>query len=189
MKLLTQLLLLAGLSALTAAAIVSHWPPDLSGVRGAQPVAGVGADIADLLEQAGIKRSAPFEISEADLNRHLAASIVGRQAGRTGRVAQFHRVLVDLEPDRALVTLCWKTGGHETTTTLDLRLAQAEGKHRAEIAGGAVGRLPVARGFLPPILPAYRALADACERELQGLLAMTRIQFGHDKLMLDPRYL
>lgn len=191
MKLLVHLLVLAGLSGLTGAAIVGHKSANLNGVRGADSSAAVAApvnDIADLLGQATIKRSAPVEVSEADLNRFLLATLGGRQSGRSARFATFEKVVVDFEPGSAVVTLCWTLDGHRTTTSLELRVADEKGEHRFEIVRGAYGRMAVARGFLTPVMPAYEALLKALGPEVKLLLNMTKIHFAKDKLVLDPRF-
>lgn len=187
MKLLTHLFLLLSLSGLTAAAWVGHRTPDLSGVAGADG-SGPAVDISDALEQAEIKRSAPIEITEADLNRYLAATVAGVQKGRTEKVFAFEKMLIDMEPGIARVTLCWLAYGHRTTTSLDLKVSAAGSLHRVEIVKGFYGKLPVARGFTLPILPAYQALASACDAEVKRLFNMTKIQIAKDKLVLDPRF-
>lgn len=187
MKLLTHLLLLISLSGLTGAAWVGHRMPDLSAVAGADGSEPI-ADIADALEQAEIKRSAPIEITEADLNRYLAATVAGSQKGRTAASFSFEKMLIDLEPGVARITLCWLARGHRTSTSLDLAVSAVGANHRIEIVKGAYGRLPVARGFLLPVLPAYRELATACDAEVKKLLSMTKIQIAKDKLVLDPRF-
>lgn len=188
MKLLVHLLLLISLSGLTGAAIVGHRTADLGGVKGAESASSTLIDIPDLLGQATIKRSAPVEISEADLNRYLAATVSGGQTGRTSALAAFDRVLVDLEPGVARVTLCWLVKGHRTTASVDLRTTVRSGLHSAEIVSGAYGRMPVARGFLSPIMPAYAALTKTCGPEIKLILSMTKIQIAKDKLVLDPRF-
>lgn len=188
MKLLTQLLLLVSLSGLTGAAIVGNQSADLSAVTVADGSPANITDIADLLGQATIKRSALVEISEADLNRYLAATLSGRQAGRSAWLAGFEKVLVDFEQGEARITLCWLVGGHRTTTTVHLHVALESGKHRAELTGGAYGRMPVVRGFLAPVIPAYQELARACSPEIGSILSMTKIRIAKNKLILDPRF-
>ena len=188
MKLLVQLLVLISLSGLTGAAIVGHQTPDLGGVKGADTVAAPVTDIADLLGQATIKRSAPVEITEADLNRYLAATVTAKQTGRSAGIATFEKVLVDLEPGFARITLCWLVKGRRTTASLDLSLGEKSGAHQVEIVAGAYGRMPVARGFLAPVIPAYEALAKTCGPEIKSILSMTKIHIAKDKLVLDPRF-
>ncbi len=188
MKPLVHLLLLISLSGLTGAAIVGHRTADLDEVQGDAVTGAPANDIADLLGQATIKRSAPVEISEADVNRYLLATLEGRQAGRSVDLAAFEKVLVDLEPGFARVTLCWLVQGHRTTASLDLRVGEKAGKHEAEIVGGAYGRMPVARGFLAPILPAFESLTKTCGAEIKSILSMTKISITKDKLVLDPRF-
>lgn len=188
MKLPIKLFLLISLSGLTAAAIVGHQTPDLSGIKGADSSTNTPGDIVDLLEQAAIKRSAPIEITESDLNKYLAATVAGRQEGRTAGIADFESVLVDLKPDTATVTLCWSIQGHRSTSSLDIRLNREKSNHRAEITGGSYGRMMVARGFMQPVLPAFESLARACDPDIKALFKMTKIQIAEDKLVLDPRF-
>lgn len=190
MKLLVKLLVLTGLSGLTGAAIVGHRGADLGSVRGTGPAeaSAQANDIADMLTQAGIKRSAPVEIAEADLNRFLAATLSGRQAGRTRRLIDFEKAVVNLEPGDANVILCWNLEGHQTTTSLHLRVTQEKGEHRFEVTHGAYGRMPVARGFMAAVMPAYTALMAAMNPEIRQVLGMTKIHFAKDKLVLDPRF-
>jgi hypothetical protein len=186
-KLLTHFFLLISLSGLTGAAIVGHQTPDLTQFSEVSIPDQVN-DIADVLTQAVIKRSAPLEVTETELNQFLAATLLGSQKGKTGELTSFEKVLVDLEPGFARITLCWLTKGHRTTSSVDLQVNVVGGKHRVEILRGAYGRMPVARGFLLPILPAFRSLAAACDGEVKSILSMTKIQILKDKLVLDPRF-
>lgn len=188
MKLLIHLLLLIGLSGLTGATIVAHRTADLGSIKGTTPGAGAVTDVADLLGQATIKRSAPIEISEVDLNRYLAATLHGAQNGRSARMVDFDAALVDLEQGFARVTLCWMIHGHLTTASIDLHTRETSGEHEIEIVSGAYGRMPVARGFLQPLMPAFASLAQSFGPEIKSVLNMTKIQLAKDKLVLDPRY-
>ncbi len=187
-KLLIKLFLLISLSGLTAAAVVGHQSPDLSGIKGSDGGAATVGDILDLLEQAAIKRSAPIEITEGDLNRYLAATVIGTQGDRTAEIVRFERVLVDLRPGIARVVLCWSIRGHRSTSSIDVHLMGDGTHHRAEIVGGSYGRMGVARGVMQPVLPAFEALAEMCDAEIKALFKMTKIQMVEDKLVLDPRF-
>jgi hypothetical protein len=190
-KLLLHLLILVTLSGLTAAAVLSHLPPEKTVPMPASDPKAPPRDLLDLLGQAAIKRSGMLEITEAELNRYLAETFQGAQAGRTGGYLAFDRVAVDIEPQGARVMLFWKNKqAHLTMASLDLTLGRTEdGKNfRVEIQRGAYGRLPVDRGFLLPVLPAFETLAAACEREISALFQMTKIDFAKDKLVLDSRF-
>jgi hypothetical protein len=190
-KLLLHLLILVTLSGLTAAAVLSHLPPEKTVPMPASDPETPPRDLLDLLGQAAIKRSGMLEITEAELNRYLAETFQGAQAGRTGGYLAFDRVAVDIEPQGARVMLFWKNKqAHLTMASLDLTLGRTEdGKNfRVEIQRGAYGRLPVDRGFLLPVLPAFETLAAACEREITALFQMTKIDFAKDKLVLDSRF-
>lgn len=188
MKLLIKFFLLISLSGLTAAAVVGHQPPDLSGIKGSDGGTATVGDILDLVEQAAIKRSAPIEITEGDLNRYLAATVIGREADRIAEIVRFERVLVDLRPGIARVILCWSIRGHRSTSSVDVGLMRDGAHHRAEIVGGSYGRMEVARGFMQPVLPAFEALAQMCDAEIKALFKMTGIRIVEDKLVLDPRF-
>lgn len=189
MKLLRHLVLTLVLSGLLGAALVSLRTPDFRGVNGLET--GPAADLADLIRQSTIKRSQPVEISETDLNRYLAAIVAGRQDGWSANGATFDRVIVDLEPGRARVTLCWKIRDHVSTSAVDLEVRRTQDKKtfEIEVRGGAYGRLPVHRGFMVPTSTAFASLASACEAEIKALFQMTRIDIEKDKLVLDPRFL
>jgi hypothetical protein len=190
-KLLLHLLILVTLSGLTAAAVLSHLPPEKTVPMPAGDPKAPARDLLDLLGQAAIKRSGTLEITEAEVNRYLTETFRGTQTGRTGQYLAFDRVAVDIEPQGARVMLFWKNQqAHTTMASLDLTLGRSEdGKSfRVEIQRGAYGRLPVDRGFLLPVLPAFETLAAACEREIKALFQMTKIDFAKDKLVLDSRF-
>ncbi len=185
MKLLARLLLLAVLSGLAAAAILCHQAADLPAPP-PPPANGRQADLLSLLEQSAIKRADPLEIQEEDLNRYLAAKLAGRPEGLPAWIV-FEKALVDLEPGRAQVMLCWLLKNRRITTSLDIELARDAKNHHATVKRGAFGRMTVDRGFLAPVLPAFAALQSACEPEIKAIFAMPKIQIAKDKLSLDPR--
>lgn len=187
MKLLANLLLLAVLSGLAAAAFLAHQAADVTALQPPAAENGRAADLLSLLEQSAIKRAAPLEIQESDLNRYLAAKLAGRQAGLPSWIV-FEKALVDLEPDRARVMLCWMLKNRRITSSVDIELARDTKDHRASIRRGAFGRITVDRGFLTPVLPAFKALQTACEPEIKALFAMPKIHIVKDKLALDPRF-
>lgn len=188
-KFLFHLLLLTTLSALAGAAWVAHRPADLAGVNGLQ--AGDPArprDVVDELKQVGIKRSAIVEVSEADLNRHLARVLAAKLPAQLEPWAAFERLVLDLEPDVARLTLVWNLRGHRSTATVDLRVVRQAQAFRTEITGGGYGRLRVPRGLLRPLAPALTGLAAALQEEIDALFQMNQMRVLKDKLVLDPRF-
>ncbi|GAA5147866.1 hypothetical protein GCM10023213_43170 [Prosthecobacter algae] len=187
MKFLFHLLLLIGLSALSGAAWVAHRPAAIAPVEPAKPGARQ-RELVDDLKQAAIKRSAMFEVSEAELNRHLAKALTGTLQAPAGEWASFERVAVELEPDLAHATLVWKVRDHRSTATVDFRIARQEKAFRVEVVGGRYGHLDVPHGLLRPLTPALEKLAITLQEEIEALFQMNQIQLAQDKLVLDPRF-
>ncbi|MCW0220991.1 MAG: hypothetical protein OJI67_21870 [Prosthecobacter sp.] len=187
MKFLLHSLLLIALSALAGAAWVAHRSMPLPQV---EPVK-VGArqrEFVDDLKQAAIKRSAIFEISEAELNRHLAKVLTGTLRSPAGKWITFDRLAIELEPEIAHATLAWDVHGHTTTATVDLQIKRLEKTFRVEVVGGRYGHLEVPRGMLRPLTPAFEKLSSVLQEEIQALFQMNQIQLAQDKLVLDPRF-
>ena len=191
MKFLFHLLLLVAFSALLGAAWVAHRPASLAGIAGLEPPPkdAKHRDVLDELRQAAIKRSAIIEISEAELNRHLAKTLQSKVQAPLGRWAQFNRVVVNLDPDIAHVTLVWEVGGHLSTATVDLKVVRLEKSFQVEIVGGRYGHLEVPRGLLRPLTPALESLCHALDEDIQALFQMNQVRLMKDKLVLDPRFL
>lgn len=187
MKFLFHLLLLIGLSALTGAAWVAHRPTAIAPVEPAKPGARQ-RELVDDLKQAAIKRSAVFEVSEAELNRHLAKTLKGNLPLPAGEWATFERLALELEPEIAHATLVWKVRNHLSTATVDFRIARQEKSFRVEVVGGRYGHLEVPHGLLRPLAPALEKLATTLQEEIQALFQMNQIQLAQDKLVLDPRF-
>lgn len=186
-KFLLNLCLLVALSALAGAAWVAHRPGTLPPVEPPRPGARQ-RELVDDLKQAAIKRSAVFEISEAEINRHLAKTLTARMARESGQVVHFERLAVKLEPDKARLILAWNLKGHLSTAEVDFRINRQDQAFRAEVVGGAYGHLRVPHGLLRPLNPALEKLAKALREEIQALFQMNQIQIAQDKLVLDPRF-
>jgi hypothetical protein len=189
-KFLFHLLLLVAFSALLGAAWVAHRPTSLANIGGLEPLAKTAKnrDVLDDLRQASIKRSAILEISEADLNRHLAVSLGSQVAPPLNQWVKFERVVMDLEPEIAHAILIWKVGNHRSTATVDLRIVRLEKAFQVEIVGGRYGHLEVPRGLLRPLTPVLQSLSIALEEDIQGLFQMNQMKLLKDKLVLDPRF-
>ncbi|MEN3943925.1 hypothetical protein WJU23_21665 [Prosthecobacter sp. SYSU 5D2] len=187
MKFLFHLLLLTALSALAGAAWVAHRPVPVAPVEAPKPGARQ-RELVDDLKQAAIKRSALFEVSEAELNRHLARVLTASLPAPVGDWVQFERLAVELEPDLARATLVWKLHEHRSTATVDFRVLRLEKTFRVEVVGGSYGHLEVPHGMLRPLAPALEKLAAVLKDEIQALFQMNQIQLAQDKLVLDPRF-
>lgn len=189
-KFARHLLLLLCLSSLAGAAWVGHRAADLTGLNGMTPAQdGKSRDILDDLHQAAIKRSALMEISEADLNRHLAETLTATVTKPAGDWVAFERLAIDLEPGIARANLVWNMKGHRTTATVDFKVQHEPKVFRVEIVGGSYGHLTVPRGMLRPLTPALESLSRSLAEEIQALFQMNQVQIAKDKLVLDPRFL
>jgi hypothetical protein len=182
-----HLLLLLVLSGLAGAAWVAHRPLVVkisAPAKEAKP-----RDMMDDLRQAAIKRSALVEVSEADLNRHVASVLAAHLAEPLGKWAAFDGLVIDLEPEIAHLTFTWKIHGHLSTVTVDLSVVRQEKNFRVEVVGGSYGHLRVPRGLLRPMAPMLAAAGDALQPEIQALFQMNQVRLAKDKLVLDPRFL
>ena len=181
-------MLLTTLSALAGASWVAHRaeiPPPVEQVKDTPKARD--RDLVDYLKQTVVKGTA-VEVSEAELNRHLAKVITTRaQPGLAGQVL-FERLALDLEPGVARATLMWKVHGVSTTARVDFSVSRLEKTFQIEIVGGAYGHLEVPRGLLRPLAPALGSLAEALRDEIQAVFQMNQVHLAKDKLLLDPRF-
>jgi hypothetical protein len=186
-RFLFYLLLTATLSALTGAAWVAHRP---ALIKPHQELKGNAKprDLVDDLKQAVIKGSSLVEISEGEVNRHLARVLSAKANVRLDSWVKFERLHVDLKPEVAEVTLVWDMHGHRSTATVDLTVSRLEKVFRVEVTGGAYGHLRVPRGLLRPLSPALQSLSETLHEEIQALFQMNEVRIAQDKLVLDPRF-
>lgn len=183
---LLQILRLLGISLLTGALWVAQRPALLP--KTAAPPAAKADDLLDTLHQTTMKRSAVIEVSEADINRHLATTLAGKIPGILGGWVTFDGARIDLEPGSARLFLIWKIKGHTRTASVDLAISRDEKDFHVEVLGGAYGHLQMPRGMMRPLQPSLKALTDALDPEIRALFQMTQITFAKDKLVLDPRF-
>lgn len=183
---LFQTLRLLGVSLLAGAAWVAHRPADLPKV--AAPSAGKADDLLDSMRQTAIKRAAVVEISEADINRHLATTLTGKIPGVLGGWVAFDGARIDLEPNSARLLLVWKVKGHSLTASVDLGIRRVTDHFQVEVLHGAYGHLPMPRGMMRPLYPSLHALTETLGPEIRALFQMTQITIAQDKLVLDPRF-
>jgi hypothetical protein len=183
---LLQTLRLLGISLLAGATWVAHRPADLPKVAATNP-AKVD-DLIDNLRQTTIKRAAVMEISEADINRHLATTLAGKIPVMLGGWVAFDGARLDLEPDSARLILIWKIKGYTHTASIDLAISRDNKDFRVEVMRGAYGHLHMPRGMMRPLYPSLKALAEALDPEIRALFLMNQITIARDKLVLDPRF-
>lgn len=183
---LLNILRLLVISALAGAAWVAHRPaimPTASSASNAK-----ADDMLDMLRQTAIKRAAIMEISEAEVNRHLAATLAARIANPLGDWAAFDGARLDLEQGSARLFLVWKLKGHVRTVSVDFAISRDEDKFHIELLRGSYGHLDMPRGMMRPLYPVLRAVAEAFDPEIRALFQMTKITIAKDKLVLDPRF-
>lgn len=164
----------------------AEWPDLQVPDKERRPALGV----LDQISQAAIKRSAPFEISEARLNQHLASHLKARPA-MAGAASWWHMEApqVDLQDERLVLRLRWRLASrHACDLTVNATLQQGDGVFKIQVIDGAYGRLQVPRGLLHPAKAVLANLADALRPELDALFAMNQVTITQDKLVLDPRF-
>lgn len=190
MKALRHTLLLLVFSALSGAVWVAHRPAGWPELQRPDPARKPPLSVLDQLGQAAIKRSAPFEISEARLNEYLHVTLApALAAGALKRWLTLESPQIDLQEGRAALRLRWRLGGrHACDLTVNLALKREDDHYRVEITDGAYGRLRVPRGLLHPVRGALARLAAALEPEINALFQMNQVRLTEDKLLLDPRF-
>lgn len=186
-KFLFHLLLLATLSALTGAAWVAHRALPLPDVPPARQE-GRQRDLVDELKQASIKGAVVTEVTEAELNRHLARVLAGKMQDSLGGRVKFEALRVQFTPGVARVILAWKVMGWRSTAAVDLTVRRLDKVFRVEMAGGSYGHLEVPRGLLRPLAPALGGLARVLQPEIQALFQMNQITIAQGRVLLDPRF-
>ena len=183
---LFQTLRLLGISLLAGAAWVAHRPADLP--KTGAPTSAKADDLLDMLRQTTIKRAAVMEISEAEINRHLATTLKGKVAPILGGWVTFEGARMDLEPDNARLFLIWNIRGFIHTASVDLAISRDEKNFHVDLLRGAYGHLQMPRGMMRPLYPSLRAVTAALDPEIRALFQMTKITVAKDKLVLDPRF-
>jgi hypothetical protein len=191
LKTLRHSLLLLLFSALSGAAWVAHRPAEWPTLQAPDAERKPALGVLDQISQAAIKRSAPFEISEARLNQHLSTQLKSQPA--LAGAASWWRMeapQVDLQEDRAVLRMRWHLAErHACDLTVNITLQQADGVFQIQVLDGAYGRLNVPRGMLHPAKAVLAHLAEALRPELDALFAMNKVKISEDKLQLDPRFI
>ena len=190
LKTVRHSLLLLLFSSLTGAAWVAHRPALWPALQELDATKKPALGVVDQLSQAAIKRSAPFEITEARLNQHLASQLKTRP--RWAAASSWWRLEApqfDLQEDLAVLRLRWHLADrHSCDLTVHLKLGQEAGQFRIEVVEGAYGRLRVPRGLLHPAKAVLAELAEVLRPEVEALFAMNQVIIAEDKLLIDPRF-
>jgi hypothetical protein len=211
-RFLGNLLLMLWLAFLLAVAVQSHRPVSLAGVQGLEPSKGTPPDLLDRMEKSIWLRNSTLDISEADVNRYLAATVTGNQRGATSKFSGFDRVALSFRaaqpaqparpaqkdkpaqpaqeghPATCTVWFQWTSFHIPCTASVEFTLRREKTNFVVEPIRGAYGRLPVFRGALATVIPACRSLCGAFEDEIKTLFQMNQITILNNKVVLDPRF-
>jgi hypothetical protein len=199
-RFLCNLLLTLWLAFLVAVAVESHRPATMAGVQGLEPAKGTAPDLLDRMEQSIWHRNAELNISEADVNRYLAATISGTQRGVTSKLASFDRVALHFQaappaqPNQpaplgsCTVWFRWTSFGGPCTASIEFTIRRENTHYVVEPVGGSYGRLPVFRGAVAALIPACRSLTSVFEEEIKTLFQMNQITIVNNKVVLEPRF-
>lgn len=190
MNALRHCLLLLLFSALAGAALVAHRPAKGAPLQGLEGEKKSTLGVLDQISQAAIKRSAPFEISEARLNEHLAETVQSRPAFNLMPTSwQMEVPRLDLHLGEATLRLRWRLANiHVCDLAVNFTVRREGKEFRCEVVDGAYGRLNVPRGLLHPAKAVLGQIADVLKPELDALFTMNQIQIAEDQLLLDPRF-
>ena len=195
-RFLGNLLLTLWLAFLTAAAVECHRPVTLEGVQGldSAKVNAPAPDLLDQMEKSVWHRSASLDISEADVNHYLAATVSGSQRGVSSPLASFDRVALHFQPaqnnqpQKCVAWFQWTSFNMPCTASIEFTLKREKSNYVVEPVSGTFGRLPVFRGALAVLIPACRSLGAAFEEEIHALFQMNQITFMKNKVVLEPRF-
>lgn len=195
---LARVLLITGLG---AAVYFMSQPQDLSTVEISAPLE---RDVKAALDQA-IRNDAPLTLTEGEINRWLAKTLVTRQGGLFDDKVSLDQVLVRLENERAEIIMARRCFGHPFTVSMYVKIERsfdamgpmttvhpsggAYVKNFPQLAiGGRFGQLTVPQGFLHLVMPAYKKLAAEFSKEIDlAVVKMARLRIEPQKLILDPR--
>lgn len=176
-------------------------PQNLTDLRAAGTL---NRELKTVLKEA-IQSNTPVTLSEGDLNRWLAATLVAKQGGLAASQVSLERVCVRLEQQRAEIVMLRRCFGHPFTVSMYLKIERSTdaagplttirpngGPFLADYPyppiGGRFGQLVVPQAFLHLILPAYERLAAQCSEEINlAVVKMWRVRIEPGKLVLDPR--
>lgn len=184
---------------------------DLSDLDGTG--AGAAGEARNLREVLARSLSGGHEVtlSEAEINRYLAATLKAEQGGLLAKEVDLEEVAVRLEDGRAEIILVRSLRGRPWTVSMFLRIEQVEnpdgsietrilrngGQFHESVpnppVGGRFGRLEVPEGFLHLVLPSFTKLAKVYRSggageplEIDLIEEMSRIRIEDGKLVLSP---
>jgi hypothetical protein len=195
---LLRLLLISGLG---AAVYFMSQPQDLSTVETSAPLE---RDVKTALDQA-IQNKTPLTLTEGEINRWLAKTLVTRQGGLFDDKVSLDQVVVRLENERAEIIMARRCFGHPFTVSMYVKIERSydamgplttvhpSGGPYVEdfpqlAIGGRFGQLTVPQGFLHLVMPAYQQLAAEFSEEIHiAVVKMAKLRIEPQKLILDPR--
>jgi hypothetical protein len=161
-------------------------------------------DLKVALKEA-IRNDAPLTLSEGEINRWLAQTLVAKQGGLLAEKISLDRVCVRLQNQRAEIIMLRHCFGYPFTISMYLTIERSlddtgpittirptGGPYLADYPyppiGGRFGKLVVPQGFLHLILPSYERLAAQFSEEINlAVVKMWRVRIEPQKLILDPR--
>jgi len=184
---LTTLMLL---SALSAAAVLFHRADDLSKISRKPSQALEKIDLAEGITQVVIKQSGKQLLDEGDVNHFFATRLKLRQEGLTTDLAQPQEILCDLHEAGGTLYFCWKGVRYPQPfqASMDFTVGRRGPDLVMDVTGGHYGRLWVPKVLLSPLRQALKALAAACQPELNALLSLPKLSIAKEKLVLDPSF-
>jgi hypothetical protein len=181
-------------------------PQDLSDLEVAADDATAPVRNLTAVFSQAIAGSYPLRLTEAEINRYFAKTLVAEQQGLLANAVHLEKILVRLEQDRAELIMVRRIGSFAFTSSMFLKLEQTESTEgglvtHIDIDGGAMpgipflrqggrfGRLLLPQGFMIFVRSSYIALADAFPEEIRlGFEEMARVKIEDGIIELDPRF-
>lgn len=206
LKLLSVLVVLAGVAGLGAAMFFIAQPQDLTDIGGYDPAAKTAPlrDMKAVLKNS-LDRGYPVTLTETEINQWLGRTLQTKQGGLLAGQISLERLWVRLEDGRAEIIMERKLMGMPFTVSMFVRIEQLQGLKGVETQvhldggpyhanvpkppqGGRFGKLVVPQGFLLLVRPAYEKLPALFQDEIHlGFEQMARIRMEKNRLVLDPR--
>ena len=198
------LLLASLLAGLIAAAYFISTPQDLDEIGGYRPGEAEPSRDLSVVLQKSHENGHSLALTETEINRWLARTLVTRQGGYAGKWVTLDGVWVRLLDGYAEVIQERTVLGHRFTVSVYVSVERTEEAGRVTkqahlhcgpyhpalprpVRGGRFGTLVVPQGFLLFVMPSYRELATKFRQEIKlGFEDMHSTRFEKRKLILQP---
>lgn len=199
------LLFLIGLFAgVLAAAYFACKPQNLEEIGGYRPGGGETVRDLALVMEKSLEKGHPLTLTEAEINRWLAGTLITRQGGFAAHWVTLDGVWVRLMDGYAEIIQERRVLGQRFTVSVFVNIERKEEGGRVykqahlhcgpyhealprPVRGGRFGRLVVPQGFLVFVMPSFSNLVQQFRKEIKlGVEEMSATTFEKGLLKLNP---